>query len=322
MEPKLDKDVVAACDRSSGPTLRRALMTSVPAFVALVACSSARMDSAAGEVESLHGSSTGVAVQDTLFPGVGTVMGGCTATLVAPDVALTAAHCITNYADKCGTERGLMTSPQNGTMVLTLDGTTVSFTASADAAIAHPLSVVDLSVCNSSNPLNCNMPNQPNVQTQIRVGHDLALIHLSGAVNGLPDPSTYPRLPVVTDINANSGGTLYTLHRHLNQTTEFGPTQQVWACGFGSNDVSSSGIRFRGLLEFWQPSMVSPPSTYSWLWPGQSYYSCNGQFVTNADPTIYLNRTSTGGSTFNGAANDKGDSGSPLLIQGGLERIS
>lgn len=282
------------------------------AFTLLACSQSAPTDDGATSVEALHGSSTGVATLDTVFPQIADVMNGCSGTLVAPDVVLTAAHCVTAFAEKCGNERSLMTAPGNANVQLMLDGMNVALTADADATIVHPLSFPDLSACKSTDQRNCFPPNVHNVH----IAHDLALIHLSGKFSGLPSATTYPRLSVVTDIFSNVGGTSNTLHRQLNQVADFGPSQQVWACGFGINDVNNGGWRYRGLLEFWQPSMPNSNGN-GWFWKGATYYTCNGPGSTNNDGTIYLNRTSVNGGTFNGAAPDHGDSGSPLLIQGG-----
>ncbi len=294
-------------------------------LLATVACSpSSELDNAGSASEAVHGVfCTDGSCIDTTQAGVDVYAnnaGACSGTLVAPDTFLMASHCVA-FIDEVGGRQCPNSAPSQvgGGLTFYANGTTVSLTISAvDGIVVHPEGQSNVSACKSTDLYNCASP-EPTAQIT-RTSHDLALVHIST----LPDASTYPRLKVVTDINTNSGGTSYTVHKKLNRATEFGPSQLAYDLGFGKSDFglpdgASDGIarRLRGQIEFWQPSM--DVSGNDFLWPGSSgFMGCNAPVgPVNTDPTIYMTRTSSGADAFSGPLSDSGDSGSPLLVQGG-----
>lgn len=206
-------------------------MVCVAGLTLLAKCSTGVPAGSRGEsVASASQAVFGATDYDTTFPAVG-YLGNCSATLITDDVALTAAHCVSLYAQQCETSGDLLagmtlsfsaTGHATDLVSFVVNGVAVLPTAFGNAGACSPPLDPSLGPDNS-----CSGPNAGGLLAYQGPGNDLALLHILPAANGLPRAYGFPPVSIVTGIGdsvspANLPSTIVHVALNFNPPSLFG----------------------------------------------------------------------------------------------------
>jgi hypothetical protein len=305
-----------------------------PAFASLGVCAAILPScSGSGQVATERVSSQSQAIHglgnnptpDTTFLAVGTVGSGggglCTGSLIAPQIVLTAAHCLNEVAQKCETSEQFSQLcdfepfPQGkdvgGGVSFAVDGIAI-LPGATDQAVGDCDRASGSTLCNGVLPTANFQP-----------GFDVALLHLNQ-----PVPSTLVApMRVLTSMTDTLSQASF-LHASINVAQEFTgpqptpPTPMI--VGFGRQDDPNISLvqsyRLAGLATFRDlgpnfARICGTPSVCSNLLTDMHPTGMcpTGQYEEGG---ITIGRTFTNG-VATGPAPAEGDSGGPLVVQGG-----
>lgn len=297
------------------------------ALLSAVGCGGAQEDIATTD-EALHGTSA----VDTTFPAVGrlnTPAGFCTATLIAPDVAMSAAHCFADLANGCMSPA---TARARTTFVLDASGdgrNTVTYTVD-DIAFAPGVESPAASSCPAGSLYSCAAYHFHDK------AHDLVLLHLVPPQNA---PRAVPTvMPVLTSI-VDDRPALFGVHISLDRPRGlFSGAANVtaprpYAVGYGNADTTtlqrrSGRVDFddprpvhwhRGCAQEFSCASANPvQSGCSFVRRDgltQTYSSRDGSYFST--DVVRAARTSSNSASpnFDGVIPGPGDSGGPLAVE-------
>jgi hypothetical protein len=304
------------------------------ALVAAVLVAFCADDQGAAErsVDCVEAAILGGSTIDHAFPAVGT-LAGCTATLVAPDVVLFAAHCVPELAQGCRSPEDAMRGLE---FVLAPSGCLEDLSEGGAVVCAgerHAYAIADIAVqprsydleapskCPASAPAADRCGTALSFETALYAPFDLALARLR--VSRLVSPASRAKpLPVVTSVT-DDAPSAYTIHRKIDLrpfTTAQGCARpRGTVVGWGYNERHAMA-RISGTMDFY--------SGPAWDEICQPIFTCDagvadGSCALDGTPgafavqALLMHRGSTSPSAFDLEYASTGDSGGPLLVHGG-----
>ena len=252
---------------------------------------------------------------DTTFPAVGNI-GGCTATLIGPEIVITSAHCFGPFADGCQSESQAIANKffsisRSGSGV----GDTVSY--AIDGVVVFPGAYSPQSAgCPAGSVNNCGTLTVP-YNFGLHRGKDVALLHLATSPTQTPPAIVANPMRVVTGINDSRRGPI-AIHARLQPTLARSAIANI--VGWGNDDFLTPSVRRSGQAAFdssWDlfcdafssscNNAPRPPSTCPFR---------NG--IGDVQAQIFrTHRSKDSQGNFIGPNTGGGDSGGPLIVQGG-----
>lgn len=301
------------------------------ALVGLAGCAVTSDDAVDDDTSQAASPIRGAADTDTTYGSVGMLRNAntngffCTATLIAPDVAMSAAHCFSELANGCTTPAAAMSANR---FVLDTDGDGAGVAYEIDeVAFAPGAYVPAASNCTASGSVyECSGFRYPYVDKS----HDLMLLHLRVPAGAPANPPTMPVLTSLADDTSNAFGVHARLDAANGAFTAAGAALRPvpFAVGYGSGDdctlrrrsgrmVFDDPRRFewhRSCVQGFSCGSANPtPSSCSFVRADGttgSYPASSGTYFKSE--VIRLARHSTRAGAYDGVLPTNGDSGSPL----------